>query len=60
MVVALPAFAVGNGFTTTTTLLEFLQFDDEVSVTVYVVVVVGFTLGFARVELNPDGLELQL
>ena len=56
-----PAAAVGNGFTVTVML-----FDLEhpvaviVSVTVYVVVVVGLALGFDTVELlNPvDGVQL--
>lgn len=53
-----PAFAAGGVFTTTTT-------DDEfehpvaliVSTSVYVVVVVGETLGFDIVEVKPAGLE---
>ena len=57
----LPAFAVGNGFTVTTTLFILLQpVAVIVSVTLYVVVAVGLTLGFAFVELNPDGLDTQL
>jgi len=47
-----PAAAVGNGFTVTVTELDLLQpVDVIVSVTVYVVVVVGLALGFDTVEL---------
>ena len=57
----LPTLAVGNGFTVITTLFVLLQpVAVIVSVTLYVVVIVGLTLGFALVELNPDGLEVQL
>ena len=52
--------AEGKGFTVTVTLLLFEQPVAAIlSVTVYVVVVVGDTVGFAEVELNPAGLETQ-
>ena len=56
-----PAAAVGNGFTVTVTELDLLQpVAVIVSVTVYVVVLVGLALGFDTVELlNPvDGVQL--
>ena len=56
-----PAAAIGNGFTVTVTLFDLLQpVAVMVSVTVYVVVVVGFAVGFDTVELlNPvDGVQL--
>ena len=55
-----PAAATGNGFTVTVTLLDEEQPDEPtVSVTVYVVVDVGFAVGFDTVvELNPvDGVH---
>ena len=55
-----PTAAVGNGFTVTVTLLDLLQpVAVIVSVTVYVVVEVGFAVGFDTVELlNPvDGVQ---
>jgi hypothetical protein len=56
-----PAAAAGNGFTVTVTLLLLVQpVAVMVSVTSYVVVTVGETVGLARVEVNPAGLELQL
>jgi hypothetical protein len=55
MVFAEPAAAVGKEFTVTVTELELTQPLELVSVTVYVVVVVGLTVGFADVELNPEG-----
>jgi hypothetical protein len=56
-----PAIAAGSGFTVTTTLFELEQpVRVVVSVTVYVVVVVGLTKGFASVEVNPPGVDVQL
>ena len=55
-----PAAATGNGLTVTVTLLDLLHpVAVIVSVTVYVVVVVGFAVGFDTVELlNPvDGVH---
>ena len=55
-----PAAAVGNGFTVTVTLFDLLQpVAVIVSVTVYVVVVVGLAVGLDTVELlNPvDGVQ---
>jgi len=55
-----PAAAVGNGLTVTVTLLDLLQpVDVIVSVTVYVVVLVGFAVGLDTVELlKPvDGVQ---
>ena len=58
---SLPAAAAGNGFTVTVTLFDLVQLVAViVSVTVYVEVTVGLTVGFAKVEVNPEGLELQL
>ena len=57
---SIPVVAAGNGLTVTVTLLLFEQPVAAIlSVTVYVVVVVGDTVGFAEVELNPAGLETQ-
>ena len=56
-----PAAAIGNGFTVTVTLLDLLQpVAVIVSVTVYVIVLVGLALGLDTVELlNPvDGVQL--
>ena len=56
-----PAAAVGNGFTVTVTLLDLLQpVAVIVSMTVYVVVLVGLADGLDAVELlNPvDGVQL--
>jgi len=56
-----PAAAVGNGLTVTVTLLDLLQpVDVMVSVTVYIVVVVGLAVGLDTVELlKPvDGVQL--
>jgi hypothetical protein len=50
-----PAAATGKEFTVTVTELELTQPFELVSVTVYVVVVVGLTVGLADVELNPEG-----
>ena len=56
-----PASASGNGLTVTTTLFDLLQpVAVMVSTTVKVVVTVGLTIGFAKVEVNPAGSELQL
>jgi hypothetical protein len=52
---ALPAAAFGNEFTVTVTEFEFTQPFELVSVTVYMVVAVGLTDGFAAVEVNPEG-----
>ena len=55
-----PAAAVGNGFTVTVTLLDLLHpVAVMVSVTVYVIVLVGLALGLDTVELlNPvDGVQ---
>jgi hypothetical protein len=53
-----PSFASGSGLTVTTTPEEAvtLQPNEFVSVSVYVVVAVGHTCGFAWVEVNPVGL----
>ena len=56
-----PAAATGNGFTVTVTLLDLLHpVAVIVSVTVYVVVVVGLAVGLDTVGLlNPvDGVQL--
>jgi hypothetical protein len=56
-----PEMASGNGFTVTTTLFDLVHpVAVMVSVTEYVEVTVGLTVGLARVEVNPDGTELQL
>ena len=55
-----PAAAVGNGFTVTVTLLDLLHpVAVMVSVTVYVIVLVGLAVGLDAVELlNPvDGVQ---
>ena len=60
IILSIPAMAEGNGFTVTVTLLLFEQPVAAIlSVTVYVVVVVGDTVGFAEVEVNPAGSETQ-
>ena len=52
-----PTVALGNGFTVTTTVFDLLQVVAvTVSVKVYVVVLVGLTLGLACVLVNPVGL----
>ena len=57
---SIPVAATGNGLTVTVTLLLFEQPVAAIlSVTVYVVVVVGDTVGFAEVEINPAGSETQ-
>ena|ERR1700722_4299888 len=51
-----PAAAAGNAFTVTVTLFDKLQpVAVMVSVIVYTVVTVGLTVGFAEVEVNPEG-----
>ena len=56
-----PVPATGNGLTVMVTLLLFVQ---EVvptdSVKVYMVVIVGDTVGFDEVEVNPEGFDTQL
>ena len=60
IILSIPAMAEGKGFTVTVTLLLFEQPVAAIlSLIVYVVVVVGDTVGFAEVELNPAGLETQ-
>jgi hypothetical protein len=61
IVAAEPALAVGIAFTVTTTEFELVHpFNPgKVSVTVYVVVIVGLTFALEFVELNPAGLLLQ-
>ena len=54
-----PAFAFGKGFTVMVTEFEPTQPRALVSVSVYVVVTVGETLGLAEVEVNPAGLLTQ-
>jgi hypothetical protein len=61
MVLLVPAAAAGNGFTVTVTLFELVHpVAVMVSVTWYVVVTVGETVGSARVEVKPAGSEVQL
>jgi len=56
-----PAFAAGKGFTVTTTEFCLLHVVAVmVSVRVYVVVMVGETLGLAVVDVKPTGLDTQL
>jgi hypothetical protein len=56
-----PVRANGNGLTVTKTLWLLVHpVAVIVSVTVYVVVVRGFTDGLAEVEVYPGGLEIQL
>ena len=56
-----PALAAGKGFTEISTLLLLLQpVAVMISVTVYVVVTVGLTVGFAKVDVKPAGTEVQL
>ena len=58
---AVPALGVGNGLTVIFTLSDLLQPVAVItSVNLYVVVVVGDTVGFALVEINPLGLLVQL
>ena len=58
---ALPAAAVGNGLTVTTTLCVLIHpVAVVVSTTVYVVFTVGLTEGLAAVEVNPTGTDVQL
>ena len=56
-----PATAEGNGFTVTVTLCVLVHpVAVIVSITVYVVFTSGLTDGFATVEVNPAGEEVQL
>ena len=60
IVLFVPAAATGNGFTVTVTEFDLVQpVAVTVSVTVYVVVEVGFAVGLETiVELNPvDGVQ---
>jgi hypothetical protein len=57
---SVPATAMGNGFTVIITLPLFEHpVEVIVSVSVYIVVVNGFTVGLAKVETNPAGFETQ-
>ena len=52
---------VGNGLTVITTLFDLLQpVAVIVSNTVYAVVTVGLTVGFAAVDVKPIGTDVQL
>jgi hypothetical protein len=51
--------AAGKAFTVMVTEFDFTQPLELVSVTVYVVVIVGDTDGLAAVEVNPAGLLTQ-
>jgi hypothetical protein len=51
--------AAGSGFTVMVTGFDFTQPLLLVSVRVYVVVVDGATVGFAEVEVNPEGELVQ-
>ena len=54
-----PTFTVGKGFTVTVTESAFEQpVAEMVCVKIYLVVVVGATLGLAEVEVNPLGFEV--
>ena len=56
-----PALGVGSGLTVMVTESILLQpVAVMVSVNIYLVVVVGLTVGLALVEVYPDGLEVQL
>ena len=56
-----PTEAVGSGLTVMVTESILLQpVAVMVSVNIYLVVVVGLTVGLALVEVYPDGLEVQL
>ena len=48
--------AAGNGLTVIDTVLDLTQLFELVSVSVYVVVIVGDTDGLANVDVNPAGL----
>ena len=59
--VELPVLNVGIGLTVTFTESVFEQPEDViVSTNLYTVVTVGLTVGFADVEVNPLGFEVQL
>ena len=61
IVLAEPAEAEGRGFTVTFTESELEQpVEVIVSVSLYMVVTVGLTEGFALEEVNPRGLLVQL
>ena len=61
IVLALPTVAEGSGFTVTFTESELEQpVAVIVSVSLYIVVTVGLTDGFALEEVNPLGLLVQL
>ena len=51
--------AAGSGLTVMETVLDLTQLLELVSVSVYVVVMVGDTDGLASVEVNPAGLLVQ-
>jgi hypothetical protein len=53
--VSLITAAAGSGFTVMVTEFDFTQPLLSVSVSVYIVVVDGFTVGLAEVEVNPEG-----
>jgi hypothetical protein len=56
IVLAEPVKADGTGFTVIVTELELIHPLAFVSVTVYVVLILGLTEGLAEVEENPEGL----
>ena len=58
--VLFPRTLIAGYVTVTVTLCEFEQPLLFVSVTVYVVVTEGLTLGLEAVEVNPEGLLVQL
>ena len=59
--VELPVLNVGIGLTVTFTESVFEQPEEViVSTNLYTVVTVGLTVGFADVEVNPLGFEVQL
>jgi hypothetical protein len=51
--------AAGKGFTVILTELDLIHPFELVSVTVYVVVTVGLTVGFAAIDVKPAGLLIQ-
>ena len=60
-VAAVVIVIVGNGLTVITTLFDLLQPVAVIaSTTVYVVVTVGLTVGFAAADVKPVGTEVQL
>ena len=52
--------AAGSGLTVIDTVFDFTQLLEFVSVSVYVVVIVGDADGLATIELNPAGLLVQI